>query len=321
MAATRKRTAYFFEIVRSHGEHPRMTPQDWSAFLAEVKAKPPVERTIVSGDDRLIGAVDEGTSADHLLLAKITGEVPHQFNHGSGTIEALRLATGTDVVHVTTICFLPYGNVIGTLSGGLSAPRVSAITKWLNGVQLPCGEVELRPVIHADARKVLDQMEAVTELTVELEPAAPDSATALRETSDFGRMMREIGRQHPGTEVSLTLRVAQRGAKKLDPRRRNQAAAGLRRDVLSFMPDLDEWVDEEGVVRSVSGRVSVRDPYRQTLVTQPLDFISERITAQVDVPVAYTDGRSVDLRFAVEAVLKAAQDHDGRLREAVGADG
>lgn len=319
-ATVRKRTVFFFEIVEARKDRPRLAPQDWRGFLDGVASAEPFERTVRSGEERLIGAVDPGTAADHLLLAKITGEVPHQFNHSSGTIEALRLAAGTDVVHVTTICFLPYGNVIGTLHGGLSAPRVSAITKWLNGVGLPCGEVELRPVIQARAMELLNRVEAVTELTVELEPAPADSITALRAQSELGSALRLIGRQHPDTQVSLSLKVQRRGGR-TSRRRRNQAAVQLRSDVLRFLPDLNEWVDDSGVVRSVSGQVAVRDPQRQELLVQPLDFLAHRIAAQVDVPVALTDGRSVDLQFAVQAVFRAAREHEEQLREAVGADG
>lgn len=316
---TRRRTVLFFEIVQAGKPHPRMRGQDWRAFLDGIAATEPQLRTVPSGEEKLIGAVDEGSSADHLLLAKVTGEVPHQFNHGSGTIETLQLAAGTDVVHVTTICFLPYGNIIGTLQGGFSAPRVSAIARWMNGMGLPWGEVELRPLIHARAREKLERIEAVTEFTVQLEPAPVDSTTALRAQSELGNYMRRIGREHPDVAVSLSLKIPERGSR-LSRRRRNQAADQLRRDVMHFIPDLDEWVDDSGVVRSATGRVATRDPSREGLSYEPLDFLAHHITAQCEVPVRFTDGRSVDLGFAVEAVLGAAQENEALLREAVGAD-
>ena len=316
---TRRRTVIFYEVVASKDQHPRMEPQDWRTFLDGIAAAEPGRRTVPSGEDQLIGAVDTVSSADHLLLARLTGEVPHQFNHGNGTIEALQLEAGTDVVHVTTICFLPYGNIIGTLQGGFSAPRASAIAKWLNGVGLPCGEVELRPVIHARAREKLERIEAVSEFTVQLEPAPADSVTALRAHSELGDGLRLFGRQHPDTAVTLSLKVPERGGR-LSKRRRNRAEDQLRRDVMHFIPDLDEWVDDSGVVRSVTGRVASRDPARQQLAYEPLDFLAHRITAQCEVPVRFTDGRSVDLGFAVEAVFGAARTHETALREAVGAD-
>ncbi|MEV6482826.1 hypothetical protein [Streptomyces sp. NPDC051576] len=316
MAGTmRKRTVFFFEIVEAKNHQPRMEPQDWRGFLDRISAAPPDERSVQSGEDRLIGAVDAATSEDHLLLAKITGEVPHQLDHSNGTIEALRLAAGTDVVHVTTLCFMPYGNIIGTLHGGFSAPRVSAITKWLNGVGLPWGEVVLKPVIHARAREKLNRIEAVSELTVQLEGAPADSVGALNAQSELGHSLRSFGQRHPDTAITLSLRVPRRGGR-LSLVRRNRAATQLRSDVLQFIPDLDEWMDESGVVRSVNGQVAIRDPHRQSLEYEPLDFLEHRITAQCDVPVAFTDGRSVDLQFAVNAVFGAARTHAQELQEA-----
>lgn len=316
---TRRRTVLFFEIVRAGNPQPRMGQQEWRGFLDGIGTAEPRRRTVPNNGEQLIGAVDAASTADHLLLARLTGEVPHQFNHGSGTIEALQLEAGKDVVHITTICFLPYGNIIGTLQGGFSAPRASAIANWLNRMGLPCGEVELRPVIHAQARKKLDRIEAISEFTVKLEPAPADSITALRGDSELGDALRRFGREHPDVAVTLSLKVAERGSR-LSRRRRNQAEDQLRRDVMHFLPDLDQWVDDSGVVRSVAGRVGTRDPSRQQLTYDALDFLAHRITAQCEVPIRFTDGRSVDLAFAIEAVLGAARTHETELREAVGAD-
>ncbi|MFF0622968.1 hypothetical protein [Streptomyces sp. NPDC004296] len=316
MAGTvRKRTVFFFEIVEAKDGQPRMEPQPWRDFLDRVATSEPHERMVRSADDQLVGIVDASAAADHLQLAKITGEVPHQIDHNNGTIEALQLAAGTDVVHVTTLCFLPYGNIIGALHGGFSAPRVSAITKWLNGIGLPCGEVVLKPVIHARAREKLDRIEAVSEFTVQFEGAPADTVSALSARGDLADSLRSFGQRHPDTSITLSLKVPRRGGR-LSKLRRNRAATQLRSDVLQFMPDLDEWMDESGVVRSVSGQVAVRDPHRQSLEYEPLDFLAHRITAQCDVPVAFTDGRSVDLRYAVDAIFTAARTHERALQEA-----
>lgn len=170
MARTvRKRTVLFFEVVEAKRGQPRMEHQDWRSFLNRVATSESYECVVRSADDQLVGVIDSAVPVYHLQLAKITGEVPHQLDRSNGTIEALQVAAGKDVVHVTTICFLPYANIIGVLPGGFSAPRVSAITKWLNGVGLPWGEVALKPVIHARAREKLNRIEAVTEFTVQLE--------------------------------------------------------------------------------------------------------------------------------------------------------
>jgi hypothetical protein len=317
MAGTvRKRTVFFFEIVEAKNGQPRMEPQPWRSFLDGIATAQPHERVVQSGDDRLVGVVEPANPADHLQLAKITGEVPHQLDHSNGTIEALQVAVGKDVVHVTTICFLEFGNIIGTLHGGFSAPRVSAITKWLNGVGLPCGEVALKPVIHARAREKLNRIEAVSEFTVRLEGAPADTISALRASSEVGDSLQRVGRRHPDTDITLTMKVPRRGGR-LSRIRRNRALTELRRDVLEFIPDLDEWVDESGVVRDVNGRVAIRDPHRQSLQYEPLDFLAHRITAQCDVPIGFTDGRSVDLGFAVNAVFDAAADHRQELEDAV----
>ncbi|MFF8614575.1 hypothetical protein [Streptomyces sp. NPDC015350] len=313
--STRKRTVFFFEIVRASPEESRMAPQPWREFLDGIAARDPWERTVVSGEDKLVGFVDPDTPENHLLVAKTTGEVPHQLNREHGTIGALQLPDGTDVAHVTTLCFLPYGNLVGALYGGMSAPRVSALTKWLNGVGLPCNPVLLKPVIHAGAREALNRIEAISEFTVTLEGAPADTLSNLRANAELGRSLGNLGRRHPDTSITLSLKVPRRG-NPLSRLRRNRAATRLRNDVLEFMPDLDEWVDESGVVRSVTGQVAVRDPFRQSLAYEPLDFLSHRITAQVEVPVALTDGRSVDLAFAVRTVFDAARTHEQALNDA-----
>ncbi|MFI2264458.1 hypothetical protein [Streptomyces tubercidicus] len=316
MARTvRKRTVLFFEVVEAKRGQPRMEHQDWRSFLNRVATSESYECVVRSADDQLVGVIDSAVPVYHLQLAKITGEVPHQLDRSNGTIEALQVAAGKDVVHVTTICFLPYANIIGVLPGGFSAPRVSAITKWLNGVGLPWGEVALKPVIHARAREKLNRIEAVTEFTVQLEGAPADTVSALSAHGGLADSLRSFGQRHPDTSITLSLKVPQRGSR-LSAMRRNRAATELRTDVLQFMPDLDEWVDESGVIRSVTGRVAVRDPHRQSLEYEPLDFLAHRITAQCDVPLAFTDGRSVDLRYAVDEIFAAARTHEQALQEA-----
>lgn len=173
----------------------------------------------------------------------------------------------------------------------------------------------LKPVIHAGAREKLKRIEAISEFTVQLEGAPADTISDLPVRSGLSDSLRSFGKRHPDTSITLTLKVPRRGGL-LSKIRKNRATTQLRSDVLQFMPDLDEWVDESGVVRSVSGQVAVRNPDRQALEYEPLDFLSHRVTAQCQVPTGLTDGRSVDLRYSVEAILQAAREHEQALRDA-----
>lgn len=315
---TRDRTVQFFEIVQAKTAMPRMSPQDWGGLLRSLRDRPLRDRMVTSGIEPLIGAIDPLQTAPHLILAKVRRDVPHQINFDDGTLSQLQLAANRGLVDVTTLHFLSFGNVVATLGGGISAPRLSAINRWLNGMQLFRDEVELRPVVNERSRDKLDRADAVDRVSVKIQPEAYDSSSALRSSSDLGDAVSRMHEQYPEMTVTLTLEVPKRGGM-LSNLRRNRGQHRLLEATRALASDIDDWLSTSDVVESARVEAHIVE-FGEVSKEEQIDFVAERITAKCAVPDASTDGHSIDIHIALTRLVEVSRRLERELRAAVGAD-
>ncbi|MBQ1122214.1 hypothetical protein [Streptomyces sp. B15] len=314
----RQRTVHFYQFadVREPAVDP-LPWQNWERLLRRLRDLPVPDRTVESGGETFIGAVDPQQTAPHLLLAKVRRDHPQQIDFADGSLSKLQLAADKGLVEVTTVLFLPYGNVLATMGGGMSAPRVSAIQRWFGGMALLREQVELRPVVNAQSRDKLAHAQAVDSLEVRVQPEPYDSPSSLRAASNLGSGMNRIREEFPDMTITLKIEVPKRG--RLTPRRRSRGQRHLLDSTAAFARDIGDWLDNTDSVDVAHARAHVEE-YGQQSKNEVIDFVSERITAKCQVPLGATDGHHVDIHVALEKLAQASRDRERELRSAVGAD-
>ncbi|MFD6968322.1 hypothetical protein [Streptomyces sp. NPDC059949] len=318
-ARNRDRTVQFYQVADAkEPDAPRLPRQDWGATLRRLRDMPLPDRRVESGGETLIGAVDPLQPAPHLLLAKVRRDVPQQINFDDGSFSHLQLAANQGLVDVTTVYFLSFGNVMATMSGGISAPRVSAIQRWFNGMHLMSEEIELRPVVDARSREKLARANAVETLTIRVQPEPQDSPTALRGSSDLGAAISRMHEDYPDMTITLTLEVPKK-RRWYSPRRRSRGQRQLLDSTTAFARDIGDWLDNSDAVDTARATAHI-DDWNQQATDEKIDFVAERITAKCRVPLESTDGHSVDLHVALTELARVAHEHERILRAAVGAD-
>lgn len=317
----RDRIVHFYEIADADAPAgARLPHRDWGARIRSLCAQPPRQRTVPSGDDILIGAVDSHQTTPHLLLAKSRQDVPQLIDHVDGTLSRLQLAADKELVDVTTVYFLPFGNVVATMAGGISAPRAQALKRWLDGMRAAVPEarnIQLRPVVNARSREKLQHAVAIEKLNVRIAPEPHDSPTALRASSDLGTALSRLHEDNPDMTITLTLEVQK--SRTFSNRRRARGHNRLLDSTRAFAGDIEDWLDNSDAVDAASARARM-EAWHGEADDEKIDFVSERITAKCVVPYSSADGHVIDLQVALTELERASHDNERVLRAAVSAD-
>ncbi|MGW6641077.1 hypothetical protein [Streptomyces iakyrus] len=321
-ARNRDRVVHFYEIADADAPATHRLPhRDWGAHIRRLCTQPPGRRTVPAGEDILIGAVDPHQTTPHMLLAKSRQDVPQLIDHVDGTLSRLQLAADKELVDVTTVYFLPFGNVVATMAGGISAPRAQALKRWLDGMRAAAPEVrniELRPVVNARSREKLAHAAAIEQLTVRIAPEPPDSPTALRASSDLGSALSRLHQDNPDMIITLKLEVPKK-SRVLSPRRRARGHDRLLASTRVFANDIEDWLDNSDAVDTAAAQARM-EAWHSEADDEKIDFVSERITAKCVVPFSSSDGHVIDLQVALNELEQRALENERVLRAAVSAD-
>ncbi|MDX3361605.1 hypothetical protein ACIBWG_18300 [Streptomyces griseoaurantiacus] len=321
-ARTRERIVHFYEIADAGAPTPSRLPhRDWGARIRSLCSRPPTQRTVHAGEDILIGAVDPHQTAPHLLLAKVRQDVPQLIDHVDGTLSHLQLAADKELVDVTTVYFLPFGNVVATMAGGISAPRAQALKRWLGGMRAAAPDVRdigLRPVVNARSREKLAHAAAIERVSVKIAPEPYDSPSALRASSDLGTALSRLHEDNPDMVITLTLEVPKKSGS-LSPRRRARGHQQLLDSTRTFANDIEDWLDNSDAVDTAAARARM-EAWHSQADDEKIDFVSERITAKCVVPFSSGDGHAIDLQVALAELERVCHDNERELRAAVSAD-
>lgn len=318
----RDRIVHFYEIADADAaDGSRLQHRDWGGRIRSLCTQPPQQRTVHAGDEILIGAVDPHQTAPHLLLAKVRQDVPQLIDHVDGTLGLLQLAADKELVDVTTVYFLPFGNVVATMAGGISAPRAQALKRWLDGMRAAASDVrniQLRPVVNARSREKLAHASAIEKLTVKIAPEPHDSPSALRSSSDLGSALSRLHEDNPDMTITLTLEVAKK-SRTLSPRRRARGHSRLLDSTRAFAGDIEDWLDNSDAVDTAAARARM-EAWHSEADDEKIDFVSERITAKCVVPFSSSNGHAIDLQVALNKLERVSHENERVLRAAVSAD-
>lgn len=319
-ASSRQRTVHFYELVEAKGAGQRMSQRDWSRILGRLRDAPVHERRVTSGGETLIGGVDQAQTAPHLLLAKLRTDVPRQIDLGDGSISDLRLAHNRGLVDLTVLYFLPFGNVVATMSGGISSPRVRAIERWFNGAHYLHEEIRVRPVVNGRSRDKLKEATAVDKLVLRLEPEPYDSPTALRSSTEISSLANRVREEFPDLTLTLTLEVPKKRSRfPLTPTRRARGQHQLLDATNALASDIGDWLDNTDAVTTAQAVAHI-EHWGERAEDEKIDFVAERITAKCQVPMTATNGHALDVHFALEKLGSVSHQYERTLRAAVSAD-
>jgi hypothetical protein len=143
----KERTVGFYEVVvLKDGEARRIPePMDWDGTLSDLSQAPVAARTF-EADSQMVGTIATYDMQDHLLLHRVkdAGEWLSVMNFDTGTLRELEQSAQEGYLDTSVICFLPFGNVVGIMQGGVSAPSHKAAADPPSGDACRGGETQDR---------------------------------------------------------------------------------------------------------------------------------------------------------------------------------
>ncbi|MFJ9079461.1 hypothetical protein ACIRO3_30120 [Streptomyces sp. NPDC102278] len=305
----KERTLGFFEIVVvKDGEAQRIPePMDWDGALADL-ARAPVGARTHEGEHRIVGTAFPHNMEDHLLLHRVkdAGEWLSVINFDTGDLRELEQSAHEGYLDTSVVCFLPFGNVVGIMQGGVSAPSHKSLETWINGIEMfPGSRLQLRPVVaHSEIEKLKS---AVGASRVEVKVMGNKMGALRERQGGLARLLRVAGDAYG--EISVTMVISVPRGKELKEHREH------------LLADLDEISDVVTGAERARARLVYSDPGgpEQTRLVELVELVEPSITAKKRVPATDAEGNSIRIVSAVDAILVAAAEHEDALRLAVDA--
>ncbi|MFB8077465.1 hypothetical protein [Streptomyces sp. NPDC056013] len=302
----KERTIGFYEVVVVKEGEARRIPElmDWDGALADL-ARAPVDARSHESDSRIVGTTVTHNMEDHLLLHRVkdAGEWLSVINFDTGHLRELEQSAHEGYLDTSVICFLPFGNVVGIMQGGVSAPSHKALETWLNGIQMfPGSQLQLRPVVaHSEIEKLRT---AVGASRVEVKVMANKMGALSERRGGLARTLRAAGEAYG--EISVTMIISVPRKKELKEHRE------------LLLADLAEISDVVTGAERARARLVYSDPGGPEQ-TRLVELVEHNITAKKRVPATDAEGNSIRIVSAVDAILAAAAEHQEALRLAVDA--
>ncbi|NAS22386.1 hypothetical protein GT755_11905 [Herbidospora sp. NEAU-GS84] len=293
-------------VVSESGTQRRYPQFAWEEFLAAQARSTVGERTF-DGNERLVGNTTTIEEEDHLLLHRVKGqgEWLSVMNWDTGEWRELESKASEGYLETSVICFLPFGNIVGIMQGSTSAPSHKALESWLNAMKV-FGQADLtvRALISPAQIDRLRKAEGANKIEIRMGARKID---ALNDRNGRLAGFLKRARQDYG-DINVTLIISVPKGKG-----RSEDRQGL----------LNDLIDLEHVMPGSA------DKARATLVyaepsgaeyTQLAEFVEHHVTAKRRVPAVDTEGNSIRILSAVDAILGVAAEHEAELRLAVSTD-
>ncbi|MFK4106134.1 hypothetical protein ACI2L1_39980 [Streptomyces sp. NPDC019531] len=302
----KERTVGFYEVVVTKEGEAQRIPElmDWDGMLADLSRAPVAARSF-EGDSQLVGTVVTYGEQDHLLLHRVkdAGEWLSVLNFDTGDLRELEQSAQEGYLDTSVVCFLPFGNVVGIMQGGVSAPSHKALETWLNGIQMfPGSQLQIRPVVtHAEVEKLKTASGASR---VEVKIMANKMGALANRSGGLARTLRVAGEAYG--EISVTMIISVPKKRELKEHREH------------LLADLAAISDVVTGAERARARLVFSDPGGPEQ-SRMVELVEHSITAKKRVPATDAEGRSIRIVSAVDAILGAAAEHEDVLRLAVDA--
>lgn len=313
----KERTIAFFEVVAvTPGGHERMAHQDWPKVFATMAGTTLQQRAWDGSDRRVFGNVYTLEQVDRLTLHRVRdpSDWLQKVNFESGDVDDIEAAANEGIVDTSVVHFAEFGNLVGMIQGGMSAPGHTVLEGWLNhmapfGKDVQLGVVPVR--LQAEKER-LDQ--AVAASTFELRLGAKargDLSKTYQEAKDAGQLpaFGDWLRSAPvDPELTLTVKVASpRGAKKFAG-----ARAKLQKQVQELFPVLPDSSDVRAEATLFHGFGDQTGPAKLT------ELVEHAMTVKRRVPALNEQGESIRVQASFQIIESVIIEHEDQLRQATG---
>ncbi|MEU3268095.1 MULTISPECIES: hypothetical protein [Streptomyces] len=304
----KERTVGFYEVVVvKEGAAQRIPePMDWDGALADL-ARAPVGARSHEGESRLVGTTFTHNMEDHLLLHRVkdAGEWLSVINFDTGDLRELERSAHEGYLDTSVVCFLPFGNIVGIMPGGVSAPSHKSLETWLNGIDMfPGSQLRLLPVVaHSEIEKLKTAVGA-SRVEVKVLGNKMGALSERERRGGLARLLRVASEEYG--EITVTMVIAVPRGKELSEHREH------------LLADLDEIADVVTGAERARARLVYSDPGGPEQ-TRLVELVEHSITAKKRVPATDAEGNSIRIVSAVDAILAAAAEHEDALRLAVDA--
>jgi hypothetical protein len=303
----RERTISFYEIVSldKDGNGSRTKQISWSKHLEKLEKVKLGDRVSTAGPNTLIGEVISHNGEMHLKLMKVRDEDSWMgiYNPSAQSVNDLNL--GNDALLETSIiCFLGYGNVIGMIRGSTSAPTPGLLAEWINGISLLTSEVDVDPLMSAEAKKKLSVSSETSRVEARIHTSKAEALEA--RGSKLSGLLKTIRQEYGPMTVTVILQ-ASRAKAQSEGRKTLRKEAGKLEDAAAHHE-----------VESAKAKLIYIDADEEA-TTEEVNFVKQKITAKRKIATTADDGSPIRNRSAIDAILAVAGEHDAELRKIVGA--
>lgn len=310
-----EKSVAFFEIVAStEAEQRRMAHQDWPAVLSALQGADLAARAWDGADRRIFGNVYSLEGVDRLTLHKVrdASDWLQRVDLTSGNVDDIEAAAGEGIVDTSVIHFAEFGNLVGMIQGGISAPSHAALQGWLNHLN-PFGiDLAVRPVMTQAEQERLNTASHASTFEIQLPARARSQLRAASEGPSEGKPhMPSLGQWLADAPVdealTLSIRVSSPRGKRFD-----SARWGLRGQVAELFPFIPE---DSGKVEATLFH-GFEDNLGKARLTE---LVEHAITVKRRIPVVDEDGNSIRVQGAFQVIESVIIEHEDLLRRALDA--
>lgn len=275
----------FFEIQDEEGKSLE-APIDWPGLLSYVARQTMDERRHRINGIAHWGQVYAYKETDHLILARHRDEVS-SLDTATGEIVDTESDINKPWVEVSVVHFLPDTNRFGFVLGSNAAPRISSLAHWINEHDVLDDKITIAPVLDRDVMRKIQRAEGASLVKVTFEG---DRVKDLPQGQGLYEVAQGMKAQYGDVVVELVLRTTKKhGGPQETSNILNEAqylaGTGMFDKAVAGL----SWRDEEGQLQK-----------------EQVDFVQHRLAKSMKIRVVDTEGKSIKITSAIEAIYRAA---------------
>lgn len=314
----KQRTIAFFEIVASTPSgNQRMPHADWQAVFSALAGAKLDQRTWDGSDRRVFGNVYTLEQVDRLTLHRVRdpSEWLQRVNFDSGDVDDIEAAANEGIVDTSVIHVAEFGNLVGMIQGGVSAPGHTVLEGWLNHVK-PFGadtNLAVVPVLLQAERDRLQKATAASTFELRLGAQSRKQLSEYYENANPGDPgLPSLGDWLRSVPVDPAFTVSVKVASPPGTKKFAGLRAKLQKDVQDLFQVLPETDDMRAQATLFHGFGDEVGPARVT------ELVEHAMTVKRRIPAVNDEGESIRVQASFQIIESVILEHEDQLRAATG---